>query len=48
MTIERLERIIYTIQNGEDVTEISRLPEIREVVDKLNEIIDYINNKEKQ
>lgn len=42
--IEPLRRVI--IENNEDGTQITRLPNHEEVVKKVNEIIIYLNQKE--
>lgn len=42
--IEPLKRVI--IENNEDGTQVTRLPNHEEVVNKVNEIIKYLNKQE--
>ncbi|WP_231040450.1 hypothetical protein [Bacillus velezensis] len=48
MTIKKLTRVI--VETKEDGTQITRLPNSQEIMNKINEIIDFCNrlDKEKQ
>lgn len=43
--INYLKRTI--VENFDDGTQVSKLPDNQEIVNKINEIIKYINNNEK-
>jgi DNA helicase IV len=40
------EKIDYLVTNGEKVEKVMRQPNNNEIIEKINEIIEYINKKE--